>query len=77
MNGLRMESKTYTTAQAAAMIGISRQALYTWMAERRINAPKTTQLGGRSMRFWTKAQIDAAKKVKGTQKRGRVSKKKK
>ena len=71
-----MDSKTYTTAQAAEMIGISRQALYVWIAGKKIAAPKAVQLGGRSMRFWSKAQIDAAKKFKGTQKRGRVPKKK-
>ena len=58
------------------MIGVSRQALYTWIAEGKIDAPKTTALGRRTMRFWSKAQIDAAKKFKGTQKRGRVPKKK-
>lgn len=71
-----MERKSYSTAQAAAMIGVSRQALYTWIAEGKIDAPKTTALGRRTMRFWSKAQIDAAKKFKGTQKRGRVPKKK-
>ena len=71
-----VERRSYTTAQAAAMIGVSRQALYTWIAEGKIDAPKTTTLGQRTMRFWTKAQIVAAKKFKGTQKRGRVPKEK-
>jgi|HubBroStandDraft_6_1064221.scaffolds.fasta_scaffold3011341_1 excisionase family DNA binding protein len=71
-----MERRSYTTAQAAAMIGVSRQALYAWIAEGKIDAPKTTTLGQRTMRLWSKAQIDAAKKFKGTQKRGPVPKKK-
>lgn len=71
-----VERKSYTTRQAAAMIGISHQALYTWIAERKIDAPKAIEWGERTMRFWSKAQIDAAKKFKGKQKRGPVPKKK-
>jgi len=78
VDGIReaVEPESYTTAQAAAMIGISRQALYTWIAERKIDAPEAIKLGRRTMRFWSKAQIKAAKKFKGTQKRGPVPKKK-
>lgn len=58
------------------MIGVSRQALYAWIAERKINAPEAITLGQRTMRVWSKTQIDAAKKFKGTQKRGPVPKQK-
>ena len=56
------------------MIGISHQALYTWIAEGKIDAPEAIQLGERTIRIWSKAQIDAAKKFKGKQKRGPVPK---
>ena len=46
------------------MIGVSRQALYTWIAEGKIDAPKTTALGRRTMRFWSKAQIDLPRNSK-------------
>ena len=71
-----MSPKTYTSIEAAARIGVSRQTLYTWIAEERIDAPKSLKIGNASMRFWTKAQIEAAKKFKGTLKPGRVPKKK-
>jgi excisionase family DNA binding protein len=71
-----MAAKTYTSAEAAAMIGVSRQSLYTWIAQGKIDAPDPVRIGNGSMRFWSKAQIEAARKFKGTQKRGRVPKKK-
>jgi excisionase family DNA binding protein len=61
-----MKSKTYTTAEAAAMIGVSRQTLYAWMASGQIDSPTTIQLGKRSMRLWSKADIARARKLKGT-----------
>jgi excisionase family DNA binding protein len=74
---LPMAAKTYTTAEAAAMIGISRQALYTWITDGKIDAPKPIELGKRSMRLWTKANIEKGRKFKGTLKSGPRSKKKK
>jgi excisionase family DNA binding protein len=52
-----METKTYTTDEAAKKIGISRQTLYTWIAVGKVEAPKPIKLGKRSMRLWTKADI--------------------
>lgn len=71
-----MSPKIYTTLEAAEIIGVSRQTLYTWIAQRKIDAPESVKIGNGSMRFWAKAQVDAAKKFKGTQKPGRVPKKK-
>jgi excisionase family DNA binding protein len=64
-----MDAKTYTTAEAAAKIGVSRQTLYTWIEERKITAPKPTRMGQRSIRFWTIAEIEIARKFKSTTKR--------
>ena len=74
---LPMAAKTYTTAEAAAMIGISRQTLYAWMETREIDPPTPIQLGKRSMRLWTKADIERARKLKGTLRSGPSLKKKK
>jgi excisionase family DNA binding protein len=61
-----MTTKTYTTDQAAKKIGVSRQTLYTWIDAGKIEAPKQIQLGKRSMRFWTKADIERVCKFKGS-----------
>lgn len=45
------------------MIGTSRQTLYAWMESGRIDSPATMQLGKRSMRLWTKADVERARKL--------------
>ena len=60
----RMAPKTYTTDEAAKKIGISRQTLYSWIDAGKIEAPKPIQLGKRSMRLWTKADIERVKRFK-------------
>jgi excisionase family DNA binding protein len=66
-----METKTYTTAETAKKIGVSRQALYLWIDAGKIEAPKSIKLGQRSMRLWTKADIEKVRKFKGSLKSGR------
>lgn len=70
-----MRSKTFTTAEAAKQIGTSRQSIYSWIASGKIEAPKPIELGRRSMRFWTKADIEKVRRFKGTLKPGRKKKK--
>jgi excisionase family DNA binding protein len=65
-----MDGQTYTTTEAAAQIGVSRQTLFTWIEENKIAAPKPVKMGQRSIRFWTKADIERARKFKGKLKRG-------
>ena len=48
-----MAEKFYTTGQAAAAIGVSRQTLQTWIAAGKIKAPKV--IG--STRVWSEAQV--------------------
>jgi excisionase family DNA binding protein len=66
-----MAKKTYTSAEAAARIGISRQTLYSWIEEGMVQAPKPIQLGRASIRLWAVADIDRVRKFKGTLKPGR------
>jgi excisionase family DNA binding protein len=68
--------RTYTTREVAKQIGISPQTLYTWIAEKHIEAARPIVTGKSTIRLWSKAQVDAAKKFKNTLKRGRVPKKK-
>jgi excisionase family DNA binding protein len=73
-----MDTRTFTTAEAAAKIGVSRQTLFTWIERGQIVPPKPVKMGQRSIRFWTKADIERARKFKGTLKGGpRPNKKKK
>jgi excisionase family DNA binding protein len=71
-----MDARTYTTAEAATKIGVSRQTLYTWIEREQIVAPKPIRMGQRSIRFWTEADIQRVGKFKGELKRGPKRKKK-
>jgi excisionase family DNA binding protein len=70
----RMDSKTYTTAEAAAKIGVTRQTLYTWINRGLIAAPRLIKTGKSSNRLWTKSDVESARKFKGTLKTGRKKK---
>ena len=69
--------KNYTTSEAAAKIGVSRQTLYTWIESGHVVAPKLVEVGQRPIRLWTIADIDRVKQFKGTLKSGPKVKKKK
>jgi predicted DNA-binding transcriptional regulator AlpA len=65
-----MSAKTFTTAEAAAKIGISRQSLFTWIQRKQIVAPKPVRMGQRLIRFWTMEDIEKARAFKGSLKSG-------
>jgi excisionase family DNA binding protein len=69
--------KFFSTGQAAAKIGVSRQTLYSWIESGLISAPKPIRAGGASVRLWTEDDIDRAAKAKGKLKRGRPGPKRK
>ncbi len=62
--------RTFTTAEAAKKVGISRQTLHTWINRRLVAAPKPVKFGRSSFRFWTEEDVDRLKDFKGTLKRG-------
>lgn len=72
-----MNGKSYTTTEAAAKIGISRQTLHSWIEGGMVVAPRPLAVGKKIIRLWTKAHIDEARKFKGTLKPGPRSKMKK
>ena len=74
---ISMEPKVHTTTEAAATIGVSRQTLYSWIEGGKVTAPKLIVIGLKSIRLWTKADIERVKKFKGTLSPGPRSKKKK
>jgi len=63
-------ARTYTTREAAKALGVSPQTLYTWIERRQIEAPSPIRLGQSTIRIWTAADIERAKKFKGTLKPG-------
>jgi excisionase family DNA binding protein len=69
--------KTYSTSDAAKLIGVSRQTLQTWIDRKSIATPRLEKVGRMSIRLWTGADIEKARKFKGTLKPGRKVKGKK
>lgn len=65
-----MATRTYTTSEAAAQIGVSRQTLQAWIAGGGIDPPEAITLGRVTVRLWTKADIARVRKFKGTLKPG-------
>ena len=72
-----MSPKTYTTAEVAEKLEISRQTLYFWIESGYVAAPKPIAVGLKSFRFWTEADIARVRKFKGTLKRGPQTRSKK
>jgi hypothetical protein len=65
-----MSSKTYSTSQVAALLGVARQTLYNWIESGLLDAPELVTAGNASIRLWTEKHIKAARKLKGTLKPG-------
>ena len=65
-----MDEKTYTTSEVADKIGVSYQSLHNWVNSNLIRAPKMVNVGKNSIYLWTKSDIERARKVKGTLKKG-------
>lgn len=72
-----MIRRHFTTAEAAAKIGVSRQTLYSWIEDGKVAAPKPLAIGKNAIRLWTQVDIDEARKFKGTLKPGPRSKREK
>jgi DNA-binding transcriptional MerR regulator len=72
---LSMDEKTWSTREVASKVGVSSQTLHTWIETGKIAAPRSVTVGKSFIRLWTKADIDRARKFKGTLKRGPKPKK--
>jgi DNA-binding transcriptional MerR regulator len=71
-----MEQETCTSGKAAKKVGVSIQTLHTWIETGKIQSPLSVPVGKTFMLLWTEADIDRARKFKGTSKRGPKPKKK-
>lgn len=58
---VQIATSTYTTGEAAAKIGISRQTLQTWIAARKITSPEPINVGKLTVRLWTDSDVEAAR----------------
>jgi DNA-binding transcriptional MerR regulator len=71
-----MNKATCSTGEAAKKVGVSSQTLHTWVQSGRIAPPKSVAVGRTFIFVWTAADVERAKKFKGTLKRGPKPKKK-
>jgi excisionase family DNA binding protein len=70
-----MSSKLLSTVEVAHKVGVPRATLQYWIKEGKIAAPKTRLRKGVAVRLWAAAEIEKARKLKGTLKRGPEPKK--
>jgi hypothetical protein len=56
--------KYYTTKQVAKSIGVGYQTLLRWLYAKDLAEPERITLGGASVRLWTKADLQRARKHK-------------
>ena len=69
--------KTYSTRQAAELIGIHWVTLHHWLAGRKVKPSIAIPLNGRTLWRWTKKDISAVRKYKESNyRKGRGRKKK-
>jgi hypothetical protein len=65
--------KYYTTKQVATSIGVGYQTLLRWLYAKHLAEPERIKLGGASVRLWTKADLQRARKQKKDGSAGRRS----
>jgi len=61
-----MSTNKYTTPEAAKLVGVSRQTLQAWVKGRMIPPPELIEIGHVSVRLWSTADIQRARRFKGT-----------
>jgi hypothetical protein len=67
---------SYSTIQVAKILKIGTDTLHRWMRERAVPTPPKQSVGGMSIRLWSEAELDAAKKYKAGHYWGRGGNKK-
>jgi excisionase family DNA binding protein len=65
-----MRPKLLSTVEVAEAIGVPRATLQYWIKQKKLAAPKAKVLGGVAVRLWTSADVERARKLKGTLKPG-------
>ena len=54
----------YSTAQAAKVLKIGRPTLHRWMADGKVAPPRKQKVGGVTVRFWTKRDVERVRRYK-------------
>ena len=62
--------KTYSTQQAAKLVGVSYITLRRWLSHGKIRSSVAVPFDGRTLWRWTLADVERARKVKAAQKPG-------
>lgn len=72
-----IDMQGYSTAQVAKAIKVSKNTILRWLYAGTLEEPEHRKVNGMNWRIWTEADIERARKVKATMKRGRKPKVKK
>jgi DNA-binding transcriptional MerR regulator len=59
-----MESKVYSTGEAAKRVGISRATLQAWIAKGKFDPPETKSLGKVTVRLWSQSDLARLRDIK-------------
>jgi excisionase family DNA binding protein len=59
-----MSQKTYTTGEAAKVVGITRATLQDWIKKKKFAGPKLQRVGNISVRLWMASDVARLKAVK-------------
>jgi predicted transcriptional regulator len=68
---------TFSTRQAAKLLGLSAGALSQYISTKKIPAPKTIEVGERHVHVWTQADVERVRKLLPKIKNGRKTRYKK
>ena len=63
-------TKGMSTSQAAKTVGVTKRTLLQWIYKGLLKEPKQAKVAGVAWRIWSEDDIQRAKKVKSTIKRG-------
>lgn len=55
---------TYSTAQAAALLGLNRVTLQRWLISGKVKEPKRLSVGGVEVRVWTDRDVERVRNYK-------------
>ncbi len=68
---------TFSSRQAAKLLGLTPAAISKYIASKKIPTPKTVQIGGVRMQVWTERDIERVRKLLPKIKNGRKTRYKK
>jgi len=57
-------NRTYSTAEAAKLIGVNRVTLQRWLIDGKVREPKKVSVGGVEARVWTDRDVERVQRFK-------------